>query len=349
MSPGQMIGPYRIVERKGAGGMGVVYEAFDARLNRKLAIKALNAEATADPGRRQRFLQEAQSASALDHPNIVTIYDVPEIEGQFFIVMQYVEGKTLGELLQRGPLRTPDVLRYSIQIADAVAQAHARGIVHRDLKPDNVMVTPEGQVKVLDFGLAKLMPTNDSEEGQTVTLGRPHSLRDHPRTAGVSRGHADARAARDHPRRAAARERGRAFHSARVGTDHHARAAQGSRAALAVDGRCSCRVDGAERRNRIGCGGRAVAAAERAAALVAGCHCDRVISGRSRRVAAVRAGRGSATDAANIAAHRRAQSRNGARLFAGWKADRLCSLRYGARTAAYLREIDRRRCAASAH
>src|SRR5689334_2235212 len=175
MSPGQMIGPYRIVERKGAGGMGVVYEAFDARLNRKLAIKARNAEATADPGRRQRFLQEAQSASALDHPNIVTIYDVPEIEGQFFIVMQYVEGKTLGELLQRGPLRTPDVLRYSIQIADAVAQAHARGIVHRDLKPDNVMVTPEGQVKVLDFGLAKLMPTNDSEEGQTVTLGRPHT------------------------------------------------------------------------------------------------------------------------------------------------------------------------------
>src|SRR5947207_3187182 len=164
MAPGQMSGNYRIVERKGAGGMGVVYEGFDSRLNRKLAIKALNAEATADPARRQRFLQEAQSASALDHPNIVTIYDVPEIDGQYFIVMQYVEGKTLGELLERGPLRTNDVLRYAVQIADALAQAHARGIVHRDLKPDNVMITPEGQVKVLDFGLAKLMAPNDSGE-----------------------------------------------------------------------------------------------------------------------------------------------------------------------------------------
>jgi Tol biopolymer transport system component len=175
MAPGELIGHYRVVDRRGAGGMGVVYQALDTRLNRKVALKVLNAEMTADAARRQRFVQEAQAASALDHPNIVTVYDIPEIDGRHFIVMQFVEGKSLGELLQRGPLRTTDTLRYAIQIADALAQAHARNIVHRDLKPDNVMITPDGQVKLLDFGLAKLLPTGDSEEALTATLDRPHT------------------------------------------------------------------------------------------------------------------------------------------------------------------------------
>jgi len=175
MAPGELVGHYRIVERRGAGGMGVVYQAIDTRLNRRVALKVLNADKTADTVRRQRFIQEAQAASALDHPNIVTVYDIPEINGSHVMVMQYVEGKSLGELIQRGPLRIDDALRYAIQIADALAQAHARNIVHRDLKPDNVMVTPEGQAKVLDFGLAKLMPAGDSEETMTATMDRPHT------------------------------------------------------------------------------------------------------------------------------------------------------------------------------
>jgi len=157
----------------GAGGMGVVYKALDTHLHRTVAIKVLPAEAVADPVRRQRFIQEARAASALDHPNIVTIHDIAETDGQHFIVMQYIAGKTLRELLRRGGLPLNETLLYAIQSADALAQAHARGIVHRDLKPENVMATEQGQVKILDFGLTKLTErTQENEFAATVSM--PH-------------------------------------------------------------------------------------------------------------------------------------------------------------------------------
>jgi len=159
MAPGQLLAHYRIERRLGAGGMGVVYQALDSHLNRTVAIKVLLPEAVADPVRRQRFVQEARAASAIDHPHIVTIYDIAEAAGEHFIVMQYVDGRTLRELLPSG-LALSDTLRYAVQMADALAQAHARGIIHRDLKPENIMIAgaegQTGQVKVLDFGLAKL-------------------------------------------------------------------------------------------------------------------------------------------------------------------------------------------------
>ncbi len=161
---GQTLGHYRIEEQLGAGGMGVVYKALDPRLNRTVAIKVLPARAVADPGRRERFVQEARAASALEHPNIVTIYEIDEVDGQYFIAMQYVAGKTLRQLLARGALPLSDLLRYAVQMADALARAHAKGIVHRDLKPDNVMVTAEGQVKILDFGLATLTDPLEPDE-----------------------------------------------------------------------------------------------------------------------------------------------------------------------------------------
>src|SRR5262249_1793503 len=162
---------YRIESKLGEGGMGVVYKAHDTHLDRPVAIKVLTPEAASDPARRQRFIQEARAASALDHPNIVTVYDIAEAEGQHFIVMQYVAGKTLRELLRRGGLPLKETLRSAIQTADALAQAHTHGIVHRDLKPENIMVTEQGQVKVLDFGLAKLAERTESgESAPTETL-----------------------------------------------------------------------------------------------------------------------------------------------------------------------------------
>ncbi len=170
---GQTLGHYRIESKLGEGGMGVVYKALDTHLNRAVAIKVLPAQAVADSDRRQRFIQEARAASALDHPNIITIHDIAEIDGQHFIVMQYVAGKTLRELLHRGALPLKDALRYAVQIADALTQAHARGIVHRDLKPENIMVSEEGQVKILDFGLAKLTEPEaapENELGATLSI-----------------------------------------------------------------------------------------------------------------------------------------------------------------------------------
>ncbi len=172
---GQTLGHYRIESKLGEGGMGVVYRALDTHLHRTVAIKVLPAEAVADPGRRQRFIQEARAASALDHPNIVTIHDIAEADGQHFIVMQYIAGKTLRELLPRGGLPLIEALRYAIQSADALAQAHARGIVHRDLKPENVMVTEQGQVKILDFGLAKLTERSQSDESAPTEALKLHT------------------------------------------------------------------------------------------------------------------------------------------------------------------------------
>ncbi len=177
-----MLAHYRILERLGAGGMGVVYKALDTHLNRTVAIKVLPPEAVSDPVRRQRFIQEARAASAIEHPNIVTIYDIAEADGQHFIAMQYVAGQTLRSLAARGGLLLPDGLRYAAQAADALAQAHARGIVHRDLKPENIMVLEQegrpGQVKILDFGLAKLMePAESSESVATRSMRLGEELR----------------------------------------------------------------------------------------------------------------------------------------------------------------------------
>jgi Tol biopolymer transport system component/predicted Ser/Thr protein kinase len=168
---GRIIGHYRIVEKLGGGGMGVVYKAEDTKLGRTIALKVLPPERVADPNRKRRFVQEARAASALNHPNIITIYDIDEAEGVHFIAMEYVEGKTLDRLIARHGLRVNEALRYAVQMATALAKAHAAGIVHRDLKPTNVMVTDDGLVKVLDFGLAKLTeaaPTGDAETAVTV-------------------------------------------------------------------------------------------------------------------------------------------------------------------------------------
>src|SRR5262245_51755266 len=137
--------------------MGVVYKARDTHLDRFVALKILPPEKVADPDRKRRFVQEAKAASALNHPNIVTIHDIDQAEGIDFIAMECIPGKPLDDLVPRNGLQLKTALKYSVQIADALTAAHAAGIVHRDLKPGNVMVTESGLVKVLDFGLAKLI------------------------------------------------------------------------------------------------------------------------------------------------------------------------------------------------
>ncbi len=147
---------YEVLEKLGEGGMGVVYKVRDTHLDRFVALKILPAEKVADPDRKRRFIQEAKAASALNHPHIVTIHDIASANGADFIAMEFVVGKTLGELIGRKGLPLNEALKYAIQIADALAAAHAAGIVHRDLKPGNIMVNEKDAVKVLDFGLAKL-------------------------------------------------------------------------------------------------------------------------------------------------------------------------------------------------
>jgi serine/threonine protein kinase len=165
---GKTISHYRILEKLGEGGMGVVYKARDTHLDRFVAIKVLPAEKVADPERKRRFVQEAKAASALNHPNIITIYDIDQTDGVDFIVMEHVQGRTLDALVPHKGLRLNETLRLTIQMADALAKAHSAGIVHRDLKPTNVMVTDDGLVKVLDFGLAKLTEVSDRGDERTL-------------------------------------------------------------------------------------------------------------------------------------------------------------------------------------
>jgi serine/threonine protein kinase len=161
---GQTILQYQLLDKLGAGGMGEVYKAQDTRLNRIVAIKVLPAGLSADADRRRRFLQEAQSASGLNHPNIITIYDIVSEGDAQYLVMEFVPGKTLGEIVQSGGLPVLLALKYSTQMADALSTAHAAGIIHRDLKPANIMVTPTGLVKILDFGLAKLTDSGPASQ-----------------------------------------------------------------------------------------------------------------------------------------------------------------------------------------
>jgi formylglycine-generating enzyme required for sulfatase activity/dienelactone hydrolase len=168
LEPGARLGPYEITGSLGAGGMGVVYAAVDTRLGRRVAIKLLPAEAAADPERLRRFVQEARAASALNHPNIAQIFDV--VEEPHALVMELVEGTTLEGVIAAGPLPLTSALEYAVQIAAALEAAHAAGIVHRDIKPANVIVTRDGRVKVLDFGLAKLAAT-DAGDATVTSMG----------------------------------------------------------------------------------------------------------------------------------------------------------------------------------
>jgi Tol biopolymer transport system component/predicted Ser/Thr protein kinase len=170
---GQSVSHYRILEKLGGGGMGVVYKAEDTKLGRTVALKVLPPERVADASRKRRFIQEARAASALNHPNIITIYDIDEADGVHFIAMEYVAGKTLDRLITRHGLRLDEALKYAVQMAAALAKAHSAGIVHRDLKPTNVMVTDDGLVKVLDFGLAKLTEAAPTSEAETVATVGP--------------------------------------------------------------------------------------------------------------------------------------------------------------------------------
>ncbi len=167
---GQTLTHYHVLERLGEGGMGVVYKARDMRLNRLVALKVLPPDKMADPSRRARFIQEAQAASALNHPNIVTVYEIDRDGATDFLAMELIAGRTLDAAIGQRGLKLTECLKYAIQIADALTAAHAAGIVHRDLKPTNVMVTEAGAVKVLDFGLAKLTELASPEQEATLTL-----------------------------------------------------------------------------------------------------------------------------------------------------------------------------------
>ena len=172
LAPGTKLGPYEIQSPLGAGGMGEVYRARDPRLGRDVAIKVLPASLSADPGRLQRFEQEARSASALNHPNILVVYDIGTHNGAPYLVTELLEGQTLRERLHDGVLPPRKSLEYAVQVSQGLAAAHEKGIVHRDLKPDNIFLCRDGRSKILDFGLAKLVAP-ESDDATITHLTSP--------------------------------------------------------------------------------------------------------------------------------------------------------------------------------
>jgi eukaryotic-like serine/threonine-protein kinase len=175
LTAGTKLGPYEIHSPIGAGGMGEVYRARDTRLNRDVAIKILPASFSADPDRLQRFAQESRAAAALNHPNILSIYDIGEDRGAPYVVSELLEGESLRERLRAGPLSSRKALDYAQQIAKGLAAAHDKGIVHRDLKPENLFITSDGRAKILDFGLAKFTHPEQPYRRRSDDAGRDRS------------------------------------------------------------------------------------------------------------------------------------------------------------------------------
>ena len=179
---GQTLGNYQVLEPLGSGGMGEVYKARDSRLNRLVAIKVLRGDLVSSASRKQRFIQEAQAASALNHPNIVTVYDIFQHEGTDCLVMEYIAGKTLDALIPRQGMRLNEALRIAVQVAEGLRKAHSAGIVHRDIKPSNVMVPDDGPVKILTAcpsclqGLSRFNPDSDTTADYIVVEMAKHLL-----------------------------------------------------------------------------------------------------------------------------------------------------------------------------
>jgi eukaryotic-like serine/threonine-protein kinase len=164
LKPNTTFSHYRILQQIGVGGMGEVYLAEDTKLDRKVAIKFLNEEFSRENDKLKRFIQEAKAASALNHPNILTVYEIGETEGKNYIATEFIEGKTLREQLSsKEPLQLNAILKIGIQVSEALSAAHQVGIIHRDIKPENIMIREDGYAKVLDFGLAKLTEKKKTE------------------------------------------------------------------------------------------------------------------------------------------------------------------------------------------
>ena len=187
---GTKLGRYEIRSKIGEGGMGEVYLALDTKLERKVAIKFLPLQSIANEQANKRLLREARAAATLDHPNICAVHEISEENECTFIVMQYVEGQTFDVRLKGKPLDLSESLSIATQVADALAEAHAHGIIHRDIKPQNIMITPRGQAKVMDFGLAKVVASAVESEAERLNCARSHPWNNPLHVAGTGEGRA---------------------------------------------------------------------------------------------------------------------------------------------------------------